>query len=323
MKALIFGAGGQDGSYLSEFLLNKGYHVWGVVRYSTTNSYNNLQVAMHIPSFTLVKGDFTDYTFVKQILDKVQPDEVYNLAAQSHVGKSFELPGVTARTNHFAVQHLFRESMKNYPSIKIYQASTSEMFGTSEENPKDENTYMSPVSPYAKTKLDAHRLAQQCRKEGLFVSCGILFNHESPRRGNDFVTKKITNYVRGLANALRKESLAIKSLKLGNLSAKRDWGYAPEYVEAIWMMLQRGEPDDFVIGTGESHSVEEFAKLAFELVQVSWKDFVEIDQTLYRTTDIDLLCANPTKAHEVLGWHHTTDFQHLVEIMVGKNENYR
>lgn len=316
-KALITGITGQDGSYLAEFLLSKGYEVHGIIR--RASSFNTARID-HIPANGLggqdVKlftyyGDMTDASNLNRVLEKVQPDEIYNLAAQSHVQVSFEVPEYCAEVDAVGVLRLLDAIRETKLKTKFYQASTSELFGQAREIPQKETTPFYPRSPYAAAKLYAHWIVVNYREAyGLFACNGILFNHESPRRGETFVTRKIT---RGVANILAKKQ---DYLYLGNLDAKRDWGYAPEYVEAMWKMLQTGEPEDFVIGTGESCSVRAFVEAAFSYVGLNWQEYVKIDSRYFRPTEADYLVAEPAKAREKLGWNPKIKFQDLSKIMV-------
>lgn len=317
-KALITGITGQDGSYLTEFLLEKGYEVHGIIRRSSSFNtgrlmpvYQDIHEKGH--KLTLHYGDLADTSCLEKLLDTIQPDEVYNLAAQSHVRVSFDIP---IYTNDIVAMGALRllEAIKNVGAtkkIRYYQASSSEMYGLVQEVPQKESTPFYPRSPYACGKLYAHWQTVNYRESyGLHASSGILFNHESPRRGETFVTRKIT---RGLARILAGLD---KKLYLGNLDAKRDWGYAKDYVEAMWMMLQQDTPDDYVIATGETWSVKQFLEVAFESVGKNWQDFVEIDARYFRPAEVELLIGDASKAKEKLGWKPRTSFHELVRIMV-------
>lgn len=317
-KALITGITGQDGSYLTEFLLAKGYEVHGIIRRSSSFNtgrlmpmYQDIHEKGH--KLTLHYGDLSDASCLEKLLDQIQPDEVYNLAAQSHVRVSFDIP---IYTNDIVAMGALRllEAIKNVGAtkkIRYYQASSSEMYGLVQEVPQKESTPFYPRSPYACGKLYAHWQTVNYRESyGLHASSGILFNHESPRRGETFVTRKIT---RGLARILAGLD---KKLYLGNLDAKRDWGYAKDYVEAMWMMLQQDTPDDYVIATGETWSVKQFLEVAFESVGKNWQDFVEIDARYFRPAEVELLIGDATKAREKLGWKPRTSFRELVRLMV-------
>lgn len=312
-KALITGVTGQDGSYLAEFLLEKGYHVTGMVRHTSIPRYKNI---LHLikdwgkPKFQLIDGDMTDAISLRRMLEKVNPHEVYNLAAMSFVGASWNQPVLTNEVNYIGFLNLLEacRDMKERP--RVYQASTSEMFGNVPA-PQSESSRMLPMSPYGVSKLAAHRMARVFRESfGMYVSCGILFNHESPRRGLEFVTRKISHTVAAIHRGVARE------LILGDLSARRDWGYAGDYVKVMWRMLQQDEPDDFVIGTGKNHSVRDFAKCAFNVIGLNWKNYVRSDESLFRPAEVTDLRADYFYAERKLGWKPTTSFQELVEIMV-------
>lgn len=317
-KALITGITGQDGSYLAEFLLEKGYEVHGIIRRSSSFNTGRL---MHIfeevhadsPRLKLHYGDLSDASALEKILDIVKPDEVYNLGAQSHVRVSFEQPIYTANICATGTLMLL-EAIKNIGAIRdirMYQASSSEMFGLVQEVPQSEKTPFYPRSPYACAKVFAHWQTINYREAyGLHASNGILFNHESPRRGETFVTRKIT---RGVARIVSGKD---KKLYLGNLDAKRDWGYAKDYVEAMWLMLQQDKPDDYVIATGQTWSIRDFLDRAFGLVNLDWHQFVEIDERYFRPTEVDLLIGDYSKAKKKLNWEPRTSFDDLVRIMV-------
>lgn len=317
-KALITGITGQDGSYLAEFLLAKGYQVHGIIRRSS--SFNTGRI-MHIfqelheedKKLLLHYGDISDSSGIEKLIGQIQPDEVYNLAAQSHVRVSFDQPLYTVDTVANGTLRVL-EAVRNAghaKSTRIYQASSSEMYGQTGVKAQDENTPFHPRSPYACAKVFAYHQCVNYREAyGMHVSNGILFNHESPRRGETFVTRKIT---RGLARILAGKD---KKIYLGNIDAKRDWGYAADYVEAMWMMLQQDQPDDYVIATGESHSVKEFLEEAFRLVGLKWKDYVEIDPRYFRPAEVDNLLGDPSKAKKKMGWKARTGFKDLVKIMV-------
>lgn len=313
-KALITGISGQDGSYLADLLLKKGYDVHGIVR--RTSSVVRERLEYLYPEFKdkqlfLHYGDVTDGSSLARLLYKLQPDEIYNLAAQSHVKISFEIPEYTANTVALGTLRLLEAIKDGQSKTKFYQASSSEMFGGRQDDPQKETSYFYPRSPYACAKVFAHHLTVNYRESYGFFACnGILFNHESPRRGENFVTRKIT---KGIAAILNNKT---DKLYLGNLDARRDWGYAPEYVEAMWLMLQQPEPDDYVIATGETHSVKEFAEEAFKLAGLNWKDYVVVDQKYFRPTEVDVLVGDATKANKKLGWKPKINFKELVEIMV-------
>lgn len=315
-KALITGITGQDGSYLTELLLAKGYHVHGVMRRSSSFNTGRIDHLYHDPHatgalLTLHYGDLTDTSNLARLVSKIRPDEVYNLGAQSHVAVSFDMPEYTA--DSVAIGNLrLLEALRNadWP-VRFYQAGSSEMYGKVLETPQKETTPFYPRSPYAVAKVFAHQMTVQYREAyGLFATNGILFNHESPRRGGTFVTRKVT---RGVAAILAGKE---KNLYLGNLEAKRDWGYAKEYVEAMWLMLQQDAPGDFVVATGETHSVRELCDTAFGLVGLDYRDFVKHDERYERPTEVDLLLGDPTRARNVLGWQPKTTFKDLVAIML-------
>lgn len=368
MKALIFGITGQDGSYLAELLLSKGYRVIGVTRRVSVNTTARIQ---HIlPKIKIVEGDITDAFNVNKIIQDEEPDEIYNLAAQSHVGTSFSQPNLTWDITAGGVLNIL-EAIRYSPNkehMRFYQASSSEMFGknytTGEtlnldntlgtivvDNPRsngafgckkyqDEDTAFMPQSPYAIAKLAAHHLVRNYRDSyGIHGSCGILFNHESERRGEHFVTRKITKWIGGFVDWLERTGIkeseltqtkesdeliyasghqeSYKKLRLGNLKAKRDWGHAEDYVEAMWLMLQKDEPDDYVVATGETYSVADFLDAAFEAVGISdWSNLVYIDPKFYRPAEVDYLLGIPTKAENELGWERKISFSDLAERMV-------
>lgn len=313
-KAFITGISGQDGSYLAELLLSKGYEVHGIVR--RTSSVVRERLEYLYPEYKDKKlflhyGDLTDGSNLVRLLHSIQPDEIYNLAAQSHVKISFEIPEYTSDVVGLGVVRILEWLRESGSKARFYQASSSEMFGKVKETPQTETTPFYPRSPYACAKAFAHQLAVNYRESyGLFITNGILFNHESPRRGENFVTRKIT---RGIADILSKKS---KNISLGNLDAKRDWGYAKEYVEAMWQMLQHDQPGDYVIATGETHSVREFVQEAFKLVGLDWEKYVVIDKKFFRPTEVDLLIGDAAKARRELGWRPQTTFKELVRIMV-------
>ena len=315
-RALISGITGQDGSYLAEFLLDKGYEVHGLIRRSSSFSTGRIEHLYRDPHEADVRlflhySDLTDASSLITTLNRVRPDEVYNLGAQSHVKVSFDMPEFTADSTAMGNLRLLEAIRHADWPIRFYQAGSSEMFGKVAESPQSESTPFYPRSPYAVAKVFAHWMTIQYREAyGLFASNGILFNHESPRRGATFVTRKIT---RGIASIIAGTET---KLYLGNLDARRDWGYAPEYVEAMWRMLHHDEPDDFVVATGEMHTVREFVELAFSLVGMDWHEFVEIDPRYFRPTEVDELCGDASKASRILGWSSTTAFADLVRTMV-------
>jgi len=308
-RALITGITGQDGSYLAELLLAKGYDVHGVVRRSSSDTRGRIS---HLPAVTLHRGDMADGGSIARIVDEVEPDEIYNLAAQSHVGDSFDQPEYTADVTGVGVVRLLDAVIQYAPRAHFYQASSSEMFGGMPGTaPQNEATPFHPRSPYGCAKVFAHHQVVNYRESyGLHASCGILFNHESPRRGEEFVTRKIARAVAQIA-AGRQDKL-----HLGNLDAKRDWGFAKDYVEAMWLMLQQETPDDYVIATGETHTVREFCEMAFARVGLRWEEHVRVDPALFRPAEVDLLLGDASKAREVLGWAPRCGFRSLVNEMV-------
>jgi GDPmannose 4,6-dehydratase len=309
--ALITGTTGQDGAYLAELLLNKGYRVVGAFRRASTVNTSRLDTLGITQDVELVPFDLTDHGNMRRTFDRIEPDEVYNLAAQSFVGVSFDQPITTGDITGVGAVRLLEVIREVNPAIRFYQASTSEMFGKAQEVPQNEKTPFYPRSPYAAAKLYAHWMTVNYREAyGMHASSGILFNHESPLRGVEFVTRKIT------AGAARIKYGLQDHLKLGNLEAKRDWGYAKEYVEAMWLMLQQPEPDDYVIATGETHSVQEFVEAAFEAAGLDWERHVVTDPAFTRPADVDLLMGAPLKAKERLGWAPKTTFKDLVSLMV-------
>ena len=314
-RALITGVTGQDGSYLAEFLLGKGYEVHGLKRRSSsfnTGRVDGVYADLHQRDnrFFLHFADLSDASSLWKLLSSIQPDEIYNLAAQSHVRVSFDIPEYTADITATGALRLLEAVRLTGIKARFYQASSSEMFG-SVTAPQREETPFHPRSQYACAKLFAHSCTVNYRESyEMFACCGILFNHESPRRGETFVTRKIARAVAEIKLGLE------ENLYLGNLDARRDWGYAKEYVEAMWMMLQRDRPDDFVIGTGETHSVREFVEEAFSHAGLDWRKHVRFDARYFRPAEVDWLCADPAKARRVLNWHHRLGFQDLVRLMV-------
>jgi GDPmannose 4,6-dehydratase len=315
-RALITGITGQDGSYLAEFLLGKGYEVHGVIRRASTFNTGRLEHIYADPHVTatapkLHYGDLSDASGLARIIAGVQPDEIYNLAAQSHVRVSFDCPEYTTDITATGAIRLLEAIREVGIKPRFYQASSSEMYGKVQEMPQTETTPFYPRSPYGCAKLYAHWITVNYRESyGLHASNGILFNHESPRRGETFVTRKIT---RAVAHILAGQQ---KKLFLGNLDAKRDWGFAKEYVEAMWLMLQQEQPDDYVIATNETHSVREFLEVAFGHVGLKWERHVEIDPNYYRPAEVDILIGDYAKAKRVLGWEPRTRFKELVKLMV-------
>jgi len=318
-KALITGITGQDGSYLAELLLAKGYEVHGVVRRSSSFNTERLEGIYQDPHaadyrLRLHYGDLEDGASLASLVTKVHPDEVYNLAAQSHVRVSFDVAEYTVSTVGLGTLRLLEAVRELGPSCRFYQASSSEMFGSSPP-PQNEHTAFQPRSPYACAKVFAHQLCQNYRDAyGMFIACGILFNHESPRRGIPFVTRKITRAAARIKHGLDKK------LFMGNLDAKRDWGFAGDYVEAMWLMLQQDKPDDYVIATGESHSVRDVLDIAFGTLGLDWQKFVELDPRYLRPTEVDHLRGDATKAREKLGWKPKMSFEQLITTMVRADE---
>jgi GDPmannose 4,6-dehydratase len=308
-KALITGITGQDGSYLAEFLLEQGYEVIGMVRRTSTVNFHRIS---HIQDrITLVPGDLLDQVSLIHILEEFRPEEVYNLAAQSFVQTSWNQPVFTGEVTALGVTRLLDAIRIVDPKIRFYQASSSEMFGKVVEVPQRETTPFYPRSPYGVAKVYGHWITVNYRESyGLHATSGILFNHESPRRGIEFVTRKITNHVAKIKLGLADE------LRLGNLDSRRDWGFAGDYVKAMWLMLQQDGTDDYVIATGETHSVEEFLNAAFGSVDLDWHDYVVQDERFMRPAEVDLLVGDPTKAGKALGWEPTVTFAGLVEMMV-------
>lgn len=315
-KALITGITGQDGSYLAEFLLEKGYEVHGIVRRASTINTPRLD---HIyqdphdknPKLILHYGDLEDSSSIYGLLSEIRPDEIYNLGAQSHVKVSFDVPEYTGNTVALGVTRILEAIRRLKLDTKFYQASSSEMFGKVQAVPQNEETPFYPRSPYAVAKVYGHWITKNYRESyDMFACSGILFNHESPRRGETFVTRKITKAVANIKLGLQDK------LYLGNMDSKRDWGYAKEYVEAMWLMLQQDKPDDYVIATNETHTVREFVQAAFEHVGLDWEQYVEIDPRYFRPAEVDLLIGDPSKAEKVLNWKPKTTFNELVKIMV-------
>jgi len=314
-KALITGITGQDGSYLAEFLLFKGYEVHGIIRRSSTFNTGRIDYLYqdpHLPGARLFLhyGDLSDSSQLTNIIYNIKPEEIYHLAAQSHVRVSFDLPEYTGDITGLGTTRLLEAIRRSGIKTKFYQASSSEMFGDAPA-PQNEKTHFRPRSPYAASKIYSYWMVRNFREGyNLFASNGILFNHESPRRGETFVTRKIT---RGLANIVAKKE---KKIFLGNTNAKRDWGYAPEYVEAMWLMLQQDKPDDYVIGTGETHSVAEFIEEAFNYVNLDWRKYIEIDKRYFRPLEVENLQADYSKAKMQLNWSPRVSFKELIKIMV-------
>ncbi len=307
--ALITGVTGQDGSYLAEFLLEQGYRVVGMVRRTSTINFDRIR---HIQDrIEIAQGDLLDQTSLTNILQEYRPDEVYNLAAQSFVPTSFTQPVLTGEFTALGVTRVLEAIRTVDPTIRFYQASSSEMFGKVVEVPQRETTPFHPRSPYGVAKVYGHWITINYRESyNMHASSGILFNHESPRRGLEFVTHKITHGAARIKLGLADE------LRLGNLAAQRDWGYAADYVRAMWLMLQQDDPEDYVIATGETHSVEEFVSEAFGYLDLDWREYVVQDPKFYRPAEVDLLVGDPSKAGRKLGWEPTVDFRQLVRLMV-------
>ncbi|NLX23986.1 MAG: GDP-mannose 4,6-dehydratase [Phycisphaerae bacterium] len=315
-KALITGITGQDGSYLAEFLLSKGYEVHGIIRRASTFNTSRIDHLYRDPHISGVRlflhyGDLADSSNLAKLLHRIGPEEVYHLAAQSHVRVSFDIPEYTGDVTALGTVRLLEAIRETGVPARFYQAGSSEMYGQAREVPQRETTPFCPRSPYAAAKLYAHWITVGYRESyNLFACNGILFNHESPRRGETFVTRKITR------GAARIKAGLDDALYLGNLDAKRDWGYAREYVEAMWLMLQQDEPDDYVIATGETHSVREFLDEAFSCVDLDWREYVRTDERYYRPAEVDLLVGDASKARERLGWQPGTRFRDLVRLMI-------
>lgn len=319
-RALITGITGQDGSYLSEFLLEQGYEVHGIIRRTSTFNTDRIDHIYEDPHKDGVRlflhyGDLTDGTTLRRILEDVKPVEIYNLGAQSHVRVSFDSPEYTVDAVGMGTLRLL-EAIRDYQQrtgiqVRFYQAGSSEMYGLVQAVPQTETTPFYPRSPYACAKVYAHWQTVNYRESyGLFACNGILFNHESPRRGETFVTRKITRAVAGIVAGKQKK------IYMGNLDAKRDWGYAKDYVKAMWLMVQKDQPDDYVISTGETHSVREFLELAFSYVNLNWQDYVEFDERYLRPSEVELLIGDSTKARQMLGWTPSVTFEELVSLMV-------
>ena len=324
-KALITGITGQDGSYLSELLLSKGYEVHGIIRRTSTFNTDRIEHMYQDPHLLEAKlflhyGDLTDGTTLRRILEEVEPNEVYNLGAQSHVKVSFDAPEYTVDAVGMGTLRLL-EALRDYSDrtgnkVRYYQAGSSEMFGKVQAVPQSEDTPFYPRSPYACAKVYGHWQTINYRESYEIFACnGILFNHESPRRGETFVTRKITRAVARIVAGHQKK------LYMGNLGSKRDWGYAKDYVEAMWLMLQQENPDDYVIATGETHSVKEFLELAFGYANLNWEDYVEFDERYLRPAEVDLLIGDPSKAMKKLGWKPSITFNELVNLMVEADLN--
>src|SRR6266704_1870477 len=301
MRALVTGITGQDGSYLAEFLLGKGYEVYGIVRRSSLEKYDRVERIEEQIKF--VESDLTDQSSLDQALDQVKPDELYNLAAQSFVPVSWNQPVLTSDVTGLGALRVLEAIRRNSPKTKFLQASSSEMFGQVLESPQTEKTPFHPRSPYGVAKVFAHHITINYRESYKLFACScICFNHESPRRGSEFVTRKVAQQA--------------AKLKLGNIDAQRDWGFAGDYIRAMWLMLQQPQADDFVISTGETHSVQELLQVAFACVGLDWKKYVEIDPKLVRPAEVDYLCGDSSKARKALGWKPAVTFHELIEMMV-------
>lgn len=310
-RALITGITGQDGAYLAEFLLKKGYKVYGTYRRLSTPNFWRLQYLDIFEKVSLIPADLLDSASISEAIKISEPDEIYHLAAQSFVGASFEQPVGTGEITGLGVTRVLEAMRQVCPDVKFYQASSSELYGTGNTKSQDEDTTFRPASPYATAKLYGYWVTKIYREGYGFFACnGILFNHESPLRGLEFVTRKISNSVAKISLGIDKE------LKLGNLEAKRDWGYAPEYVESMWLMLQQKEPDDYVVATNETHSVREFVERAFDILDLDWQEFVQVDKKFRRPLDVDYLHGNHSKAKKKLGWEPKVKFHKLIELMV-------
>ena len=308
MKALISGVTGQDGSYISELLLDKGYEVHGIVRRSS--SLNTARIDHIFDQLHLHFGDLSDGSALGSLLSTIRPEEIYNLGAQSHVRVSFDCPEYTADVDAMGTLRLLEAVKAHCPEAKYYQASSSELFGKVLETPQKETTPFYPRSPYGIAKQFAFWYTVNAREQGLFACNGILFNHESPRRGETFVTHKVTKAAVRIALGMQYE------LKLGNLDAKRDWGHAKDYIEAMWLMLQQPKADDYVIATGETHTIRDLLDVAFGHLGLDWKNYVGVDPKYYRPTEVDILQGDASKAKRILGWEPKTRFKELIEEMV-------
>ena len=307
--AFITGITGQDGSYLAEFLLEKGYRVFGMVRRASVEKFERIDHL--IGKIELVQGDLLDQHSLISLLQLARPSEVYNLAAQSFVPTSWSQPVLTSEFTAIGVTKVLEAIRLVDPKIKFYQASSSEMFGKVRETPQTETTPFYPRSPYGVSKVYGHYITVNYRESyGLFACSGILFNHESPRRGLEFVTRKVTDAVARIKLGIGSE------LKLGNLDAKRDWGFAGDYVKAMWLMLQQPKPDDFVVATGRTHSVRDLVQVAFDHVGLEWEKYVKVDPAFIRPAEVDLLVGNPGKAKQILGWEPTVTFEQMIKLMV-------
>jgi GDPmannose 4,6-dehydratase len=310
-KALITGITGQDGTYLSKLLLQKGYDVYGLVTYHDHLNLKNLEVLDVLDRTTLIDADLTNITGLKDILSTIQPAEIYHLAAQSSVATSFDQPLDTVTFNVLSTHHLLESIRMLSLPIRFYQASSSEMYGRVRNLPVVEDSVLHPVSPYAISKATGHWLAINYREAyGMFCCCGILFNHESYLRPSNYVTKKI------VSSAIRISKGSGEKLTLGNVEIKRDWGYAPEYVKSMWLMLQQNEPNEYVIATNEAHSIKEFVRTTFECLDLDWEEYTVIDQKLFRPSDIEIIYGDPEKAKTKLGWKYDITFKELIQRLI-------
>jgi GDPmannose 4,6-dehydratase len=315
-RALITGITGQDGAYLAEFLLSKGYAVWGLIRRSSSFNTGRIDHLYRDPHAAAVRlrlgyGDLSDASSLNRILREVRPDEIYHLGAQTHVRVSFDIPEYTGEVTALGTVRLLEALRQEGIPARVYNAASSEMFGRTAEIPQSETTTFRPASPYAAAKVYAYHVTRNYREAyGMFAVSGILFNHESPRRGETFVTRKITRAATRIKLGLERK------LYLGNLDAERDWGFAGDYVEAMWAMLQAPEPDDYVVATGERHSVREFLEAAFSRLDLDWRDHVEIDPRYFRPSEVDVLCGDASKIERALGWRPRVRFEELVRMMV-------
>jgi len=322
-SALITGVVGQDGSYLAELLLDKGYKVYGLIRRSSVNTKERIVHLLDNSSFELIEGDVTDATCIHRLVSGIMPDEIYNLAAMSHVGTSFDQPVTTCQINALGPLYILEVIRQTSPKTRFYQASTSELMGDTKVAFQNEKTPFNPNSPYAVAKLAAHNYTALYRRAYNIYACGgILFNHESPRRGETFVTRKITRYVASLWNwiningCIPQSGIDVPPLVLGNIEAKRDWSHAKDMVFGMWLMLQQDIPEDYVLGSGETHAVKDFLKIAFSIIDLDYSEYVVIDPKYYRPVDVNLLCADASKARKQLGWKPKINFEQLIDCMV-------
>src|SRR5713226_2947477 len=309
MRALITGITGQDGSYMADLLLGKGYEVFGLIRRSSVKKFDRIEALMD--DIELVEGDLTDQSSLDSVVHSVQPDEVYNLAAQSFVPVSWSQPVLTGDVTGLGVMRILEAVRRHRPQAKFLQASSSEMFGKVRETPQTEKTAFYPRSPYGVAKVFGHYITVNYRESYSLFACSVIgFNHESPRRGLEFVTRKVTHQVARIKCGLAKKLL------IGNLDAQRDWGFAGDYVRAMWLALQQPQPEDYVLATGETHSVRELLEAAFGAVDLDWQEYVEIDPKLIRPAEVDILCGDASKAREKLGWEPEVGFEELIKMMV-------